>query len=252
MTTRTLRELQEAFADAVLGGEAGTLAQQLDPAGADAMQCIGIYRRSVQANLVRALRSAFPVVRRLVGDAFFDEAARQHAVARPPVCADLNRYGDGFSSFLEGYPHAAALPWLADVARLEWAVHEASMAADGEPPDYAALACLPAAEQAELRFALRPSVRVVRSAYPILAVWEANQADRDGTPGRTEGEDRVLVWRDAGLVRAAPMTPREADFVDSLGAGQSLGDAVGTPDWDAAACLQRLARESVLGPFRRP
>lgn len=252
MTTPTLRELQEAFADALLGGEAGPLAQQLDPTGADALQRIGIYRRSVQANLVRALRAAFPVVRRLVGDAFFDEAARQHAVARPPVCADLNRYGDGFGSFLQGYPHAAALPWLADVARLEWAVHEASMAAEGEAPDYAALARVPEAAQAGLGFALRPSVRVVRSAYPILAVWEANQPDRDGTPGRTEGDDRVLVWREAGLVRAAPMTPREADFVDALGTGRPLGEAVGSPDWDAAACLQRLARESVLGPFRRP
>ena len=249
MSTARLRPLQEAFADAVLGGDGQALAGLLEPAGAAAVSRIAIYRRGVGANLERALRTAYPVVLRLVGDAFLGEAARQYAAVQAPRCADLNRYGDGFADFLARYPYAASLPWLSDVARLEWAVHEASMAAEGEPPDFNALARVPAEQQAGLRLTLRPSVRVVRSDAPVLALWEANQPDRDGMPERTEGAERVLVWRASGTVRAVLLAAREADFVEALLQGRPLAVAVGEPDWDVGSCLQRLAQHGALGPF---
>lgn len=250
MNAPPLARWQEEFADAVLGEADGAFASRVEPAGPDAARRIAIYRRSVAANLVRALRGAYPVVLRLVGDAFFEEAARRHARAHPPACGDLNRYGEGFPAFLREYPHAAALPWLADVARLEWAVHEASMAGDCAPIDFPALSAVPAEAQGALVFSLHPSVRLVRSRHPILAIWEANQPDRDGSPDRDAGEDLVMAWREAGVVRAAALAPREADFLEAVTAGSALGEAVGEPDWDLAGFLARLAAHGILGAFR--
>jgi hypothetical protein len=250
MSTSNLRDLQEAFARAVLSDDAGEIAALLGPDGGVSGDRLAIYRRAVTANLVGALRAAYPVVVRLVGDAFFFEAAKRFARARPPECGDLNRFGSGFTAFLRNYGPAASLPWLSDVAKLEWACHEASLAADGDPLDLAALGCVPADRQGELRFDLHPSVRVVRSAWPVLAIWEANQTDRDGTPGREAGEDIVLVWREVGEVRAATLAPSEAAFIEALAAGSRLEDAIGAGDWDLPAFLVRIAGHGVLGPGR--
>ncbi len=250
MSGAGLRDLQESFARAVLADDDAGFASRLVPGGDESARHLAIYRRAVTANLVGALRGAHPVVVRLVGDAFFFEAARRFARSRPPRSGDLNRFGEGFGEFLADYEPATAMPWLADVARLEWACHEASMAGDGAALDLAALARVPPEDQGDLRFGLHPSVRVFRSAWPVLAIWEANQPDRDGTPDRGVGEDLVLVWREDGVVRAAALAPAEAAFVEALAAGSRLEDAVGAGDWDLPGFLLRLASHGVLGPVR--
>ncbi|HSS29308.1 MAG TPA: DNA-binding domain-containing protein, partial [Usitatibacter sp.] len=119
---------------------------------------IAIYRRNLFANLGNALAATYPVVQRLVGDAFFREAARQYVLAHPSHSGDLNDYGASFAGFLARYPHAATLAYLADVARLEWACHESYGAPDAAPFDLADLARVGADDYPRIRFQLHPSV----------------------------------------------------------------------------------------------
>ena len=244
-----LARLQAAFASAVTGGDEAAVAAHLAGDPALARRRLAIYREAIGANRRGALRSAYPVVARLVGDAFFDEAARRLAGSAPPACADLNRYGEGFPAFLATYAHAGPMPWLAEVARLEWAWHEALSAADVPGIDFAALAAVPAEEQPALRFSLHPSVRLVRSVWPVLAIWEANQPDRDGTPDRDEGADDVLVWREDQRVRLALLAPPDAEFVASLARGMPLEEAAGSEGWEFAPMLARLAEHGLLAGF---
>jgi Putative DNA-binding domain len=247
-----LDRLQEAFAAAVAGsgGEGEAFAPHLAGEPSLARRRLGLYRRAIESNLRRALRCAYPVLARLVGDGFFDEAARQFGHASPPDGADLNRYGAGFPGFLAAYGPAADLPWLADVARLEWAWHESLMAADSPGLDFAALARVPEAAQYGLRFEFRAGVRLVRSSWPVLAIWEANQPERDGQADREEGADDVLVWREEMRVRLALVEPREADFVASLLQGAGLEEAAAAvPGWDFAPALGRLAARGMLAGF---
>src|SRR5205814_1248125 len=108
-----------------------------------------IYRRNVLANLHDALAAAYPVVRRLVGDAFFRELAERFARAHPSASRDLHRYGKPLPQFIADYAPAVGLPYLADVARLEWAVAQAFHAASARAFDYAALAAVAEAERAQ-------------------------------------------------------------------------------------------------------
>jgi hypothetical protein len=178
----SLAKVQEGFARALLTGELESFASEIGGEPAQAASRLAIYQRSVMHNLCGALAAAFPVVRRLVGEAFFLEAATRHAQEEPSRCADLNRFGAGFVDFLAGYPHAAVLPYLADVARLEWAWNESLAAADAAGIDFAALARVSSGLQPRIRFAVHPAVRIVHSVHPVLAIWESNQPGRDGTP----------------------------------------------------------------------
>ena len=185
------------------------------------------------------------MVSRLVGDGFFGEAARHFGRQSPPV-----ERGAGFSAFLAAYAPAAGLPWLADVARLEWAWHESLMAGDAPALDFEALARVPEAAQPGLRFELHPSVRLVRSPWPVLAIWEANQPGRDGTPEREDGADDVLVWREEQRVRMALLAPEEAGVVLRLMQGAALEEAAAVAkDRDFTAVLGRLASGGLLAAF---
>ena len=73
---------------------------------------------------------------------FFNAAVDAYVRACPSTSGDLNVYGDAFGEFLAGYPPAADLPYLPDVARLEWAVDEAGRAADRDGSPEGVLAAL--------------------------------------------------------------------------------------------------------------
>ena len=216
-----------------------------------------IYRRNVLATLHDALAAAYPVVQRLVGTGFFREAAERFARAVPSRSGDLHLFGGGFAAFLADYPHARSLPWLADVARLEWACHESHYAADAAAFDFAALARVPAERHGEIRFALHPSVRLVRSDHPVVAIWEANQADRDGTPERDAGPDYAVVHRESGAARPRRIERGEWEFLERLAAGATLAAASEAPgDEEAArflaAALARYVAAGIISGFAAP
>ena len=237
---------QAAFLDAILDARGGVLSPGLE-----------VYRRNVRANLGAALAAAYPVVRRLVGESFFDEAGLRYVSANASRSGDLHEYGGAFASFLEVYEPARGLAYLADVARLEWACHESHHAADTQPFDMAALARVPAESFSELRFHLHPAARLMRSAHPIAAIWEANQPDRDGTPARAEGPDHVVVRREGLVVRVQAVAAAEWTLLAAFAAGAGLEDASaalapGDAQRILTASLARLVRDQVLCGFTLP
>lgn len=209
-----------------------------------------IYRRGVAAHAAGALAAAYPVVRRLVGEAFFAEAVRRYARAHPSSSGDLHEFGAAFGAFLARYAPARPVPILPDMARLEWALHECRLAGDGVGADFAALGTLGPAEHAYVRLAMHPAARLLSSAHPILAVWEANQAGRDGRPEPLPGPDHVLVHR-AGLEpRAARLAPAEWTIAKAIASGAALGEVVDGLDPDEArGFADALVRLAALGAF---
>ena len=213
---------------------------------------LAIYRRNVLATLGEALAAAYPAVRQLVGAAFFDEAARRYALAAPSRCGDLNAFGDGFGAFLGSYPFAAHLPWLGDVARLEWAVHACHHAPDATPLDAGRLSALAPGDPERLRLRLQASSCLLRSRYPVSAIREANVDGRDGTPRRLEGEDFLLVRREGVRVVVESLDASEWRFLERVSRGEPLGEACAAfadPARELGPCLARHARAGLFAGF---
>ena len=93
-----------------------------------AQQRLALYRGNLSATWSKALASAYPVLRELVGEEFFDALARAYGHSFPSSSGDLNQYGGEFPGFLRDFAHVAAYPYFADVALCEWAVHRAHFA----------------------------------------------------------------------------------------------------------------------------
>ena len=243
----SLRELQQCFAAAVLA-PAGAAPGFAIAGRAPAADRIDIYRNAVFANYRNALRASFPVVLRLVGEPFFNAAVDAFVQTHPSVSGDLNVYGDAFGDFLGSYSHASNLPYLADVARLEWAVDEAQRAADrvSAPDDVvAALAATPPERLPSTRLRLDPSCRLVASDFPILRIRQANQPghENDDPVSLDEGADHLVVRRGADGVVLARIGAGAHAFLAALAANASFGAALDAAqqadaDFDLGAVLR--------------
>lgn len=156
---------------------------------------LGIYQRSMQGNLSSVLSATFPVCSRLVGDAFFRQLAKKYIAKTQYSRPDITFYGEGFPDFVAQASSLHALCYLADVAQLEWACHQALNGALAPVLDTQALAAVPAREQSQLIFRLAKNSRLIYSPYPILRIWQVNQVDYEGdqTVDLSEAQTYSLV-----------------------------------------------------------
>jgi hypothetical protein len=217
---------------------AAILAREVDAAPLQALfhgapehitQRLAIYRANLQAARVGALQTAFPTVARIVGDEFFAALAREYGRAHPSANGNLNHFGAAFSEFLAGFAPAEELPYLPDVAALDWAMHQAESAADVRPLDLASLVQAlgtHAADQVTLQ--LHPSVALVRSRFPLADIWHYNASlaagkaiDRLELPNWDIGQS-VLVHRATWRVAVLHINEAEALAIDAVQHGESL------------------------------
>ena len=249
-----LRELQEAFYRAMMDPAAGErpLLAALEEAAPVAQQRLAAYRRVVHGTLGAALLATYPVVARIVGQAFFAEAARCYRLSRPSRSGDLNEYGGDFADFLEGYGHARELPYLGDVARLEWLVQSVYYAADAPPADLSALAAAAPERWGDVRLAFSPACARIDSAHPLDQIWRVNASDYEGdmTVDFAQGA-RVFVNRRADRVFVEGLAAAPARFIDALRGGESLAAATATAvsedaGFDPGPLLQRLVRDGIV------
>lgn len=256
----SLREVQHGFVAATLFGDSGALAGLDIVAGAlDPKARIAIYRNNVLGNYRKALAATYPIVQRLVGGAFFNAAIDAFVRAHPSPQGDVNRYGRELARFLAAYPPARELPYLPDVARLEWAIDQANIAADASPFDTAAMRAVPEDALGELRFVLHPSAQFVVSPYPIFRIWQVNQPGDTGDDrvDLGEGGDALLVRRASDGVVIERLAAGEHAFLAALAGNRSLNEATERasgidPSFDLAGALKRHVTAGSLVAFRAP
>jgi hypothetical protein len=202
------------------------------------------YISNGHALAVRALPAAYPVVARLLGDDSMADVSRALWHAHPPACGDAALWGDALPEFIERSTQLADEPYLADVARAEWALHCCATAADDpldERPDLDSFALLSSYDPAELTLRLAPGVAALHSVWPVADIIAAHQALDDGrvqyhecppTLAQTGQKIRERIAQDT-VVWRAQLVPRlrlahagEGLLLGAMLAGKSLGDAL--------------------------
>ena len=245
-----LRDTQLVLAASLLAGDAAA-ATQIRAGKLSVTRRLEIYRHNVYANLRGALKDIYPVILAIVGEAFFHCAADQFVQAHPSRSGDLNQFGGEWAAFLGTYLHAADIPYLPDVARLEWAWHLAFHAGDAPPFDLARLAALPAEEHGSLCFTLHPTVQLLKSNFPVMRIWEVNQATFTGEieVDWDAPTDTLLIRRDVtdGVsVLIERISPAGHAFLLALAQRATLESATTVAlDVDADFDLQGFVLESV-------
>ncbi len=258
MTTTGL-ERQHGFASALLDPGRPVPAGLGSWNGSDVASRYAVHRNNVLSSLVEALAATFPVVAELVGEAFFRRLAAQFARACPPRDPVLALYGDRFADFIADDEAAAALPYLADVARLEFARVRACHSADRLPIEQPiidrALSC--GEQTADLVIGLHPSLSVLWSRFAIVSIWGAHQGDADLGQVDPMRAETAIVLRMDNEVLVLPASNGAAAFVESLLRGDSLGQSAGVAAsaddaFDLAGSIGLLFRHCAITSIHLP
>jgi len=252
-----LGELQLAIRDAVLGGDAARPAALIMGDGLVPEARLQIYGHHIRSTLTAALEVTYPTVCRLVDRRFFAYAADQFIRAHPPSGPCLHEYGDRFADFLAEFPACREQRYLADVARLEWALHEAAHAEEMPALEASRLARVTADDVPRLVLTLDPSVSLLASTWPIDRIWHVNQpepiADEDVDLG-SRGVHLEIRRRD-GIASMRALDPAVYRLREALALGRTLEDAAEAAlavdgAFDLTRALHELIEDRILVDFR--
>jgi len=227
-----------------------------------ALSGLHAYRANAQAVAERSLVAAYPVLARLIGDEAMAALARDLWRVEPPLKGDLAWFGAGLAEWLGSIEAFRALPYLPDMARLEWAVHRAQVAADPAetPLDLQCLAGDP--ETLQVRFVAGSAA--VASPWPVFTIWREHRASPDAEPDLESARaalaagrgDIAWVWRRGHRVEVTSLSVGENELHRRLQVGSALGPALsstlaGEPDFSFEQWLTRALREGWLAGFAR-
>jgi len=265
-TAPALRVLQAQVLDAILpcgshgsDGSDGSLAREIPGiVGGDigSARRLEVYANNAAANFLESLRLGYPVVRRLVGEAYFEQCVREYRRTYPSRSGDLQHAGTSFPDFWRELHGADRYRYLADVARFEWLIQESLTAADEAPFDFARLGAIAVHDYNRLRFRVHAATRRFASPFPIQAIWEAN-ADADVEPPVIDldaGGDRLLIVRAAGGIEFLRLAEGEWALLAAIDQGAAFSAAVTTAgraagEFDASATLQKFVLQGVIVDF---
>jgi hypothetical protein len=227
--------------------------------GSDPTRRLAVYRNNVVVSLIEALAETFPVVQELVGETFFRGMAGVFVRHDPPQSVQLVDYGAEFPAFIERFDPARSVPYLADVARLEFLRVRAFHAADADPvsPEQMAQALADPEQLPTLRVGCHPSLGLLRSRYAVVSLWAAHQGVGDLAQVNPCVPESALIVRTGLEVHVVALPPGGDLLIAGFAAGRSLGEAAGLvmaahPDFNLTTHLALLLQVNALTSFSLP
>ncbi|WP_210546665.1 DUF2063 domain-containing protein [Rhodoferax sp. PAMC 29310] len=226
----------------------------------DPARRLAVYRNNMMVSLVDALANTFPVTEELVGEEFFRAMAQVFVRAHPPRTRVLCHYGHELPSFIAQFSPAAGLPYLADVAHLEFLRLQALHAADAQSMDAQRIAAVMQDTDAlpSVRWQLAPSLHLLCSPHAAVSVWATHQ---EGSGIALEDIDlqraeSALIFRSGWDVMVLQISPGMTELVNHLLSKATLGEAIDQafacePDFDLSRALADLIRHGLLIDVQR-
>jgi len=217
---------QSTFYRALLNPDLPVPPGLVDAEGRPAGRRFSVYRNNVTSGLIEVLEKGFPVLQKLLGEAYFKALAVAFLRQHPPTSRIMMLYGAQMPGFLAGFAPLAHLPYLPDIARLEQALRDSYHATDAAPTDAARLAALTPEAFMAARFKLAPALRLIASDWPVFSIWAANS--REGTPPLIMQPEDAIITRPEFDPQPHLLPPGGSAFLTALSAGKNVGQALET------------------------
>lgn len=229
---------------------------QVEQQGSDAQsRRFNIYRNNRAVSLIENLKATFPAVHKLVGDAYFTAVAQSFINEHPPQSPVMAEYGDGFGEFIRQSPNAKSIPYVADLASLEWSRLQSYHSADAEVLTLDILTSVDPSDYESLAFNMHPSLFLLSSHWPVGSLWSEIISPADAETDKPDidmkASEHVVVVRPEYEVNLQVLPQSGALLLEHLQSGETLFQAVSSvtqndPEFDAGFHLQGLIS---LGAF---
>jgi len=196
----------------------------------DQQRRFNVYRNNRMVSLIDNLRSTYPALRQLVGDEFFTAGATAFINVTPPTQPVMAEYGEGFGRFIMSLPNTRNMPFLNDIAQLEWQRLQAYHCRNAQVLNSSALAEVAPDTFLSMRFQCHPALHCLVSEWPIGAIWSicsegsASEPNAHRDINMRDGES-VVITRPHLDVLVNRIDHAAAIFLNALCSGETLGDS---------------------------
>ena len=252
-----LSEIQQRFKDGLISPAADAadderLTDLFETGNIPFSGRFAVYRDNLFNSLTRVLCGTFPAVEALVGEGFMKTVCHAYIKDNLPKAGNLNLYGAGFPAFLQSFPAAQSVPYLPDVARLEWAKNAAYHAEDDVALTPHGLQEISNRDGDNLALSLRASCSLLASDWPVMSILKFTQ-DEGGndTLSLDRPGEKLLVYRPEFEVRLRPLDDAGFKFLELVSGSAPLPEVIESftvvyPKSDVSSLLAGFINEGVL------
>lgn len=184
-----------------------------------------IYQQNVLSSLSAALHDAYPLIKKIVGDDFFNGLAKHYVERYPSRQSYLQPYGEYFKEFLAEFGPSTALVYLPQMAEFEWACHQLFYAADAHPFDIHEWQALSPEQYEQTHLSLDPASSLHAFTYPILDIVDLCNGKREEEVNLDPGNSYVLLHRPFLEIMVHSLTHAEWLFLSAINEGETLKSA---------------------------
>jgi hypothetical protein len=175
-----------------------------------------IYAEAYFARISDSLAEDFSSVKRLVGEEGFLQLVSDYLKEYPSRFENLAEVGYAFSNFLSLHEVSEFIPYIADLANLEWLLIESFYAPDGELLNWETVREISPETWKNARFNLNPSVRLMHSSWSVDRFWskEENQIQKQSR--------KIMIFRKEGNVAVSSILDFEFQALQKITSNHSL------------------------------
>lgn len=193
------------------------------------------YRNNWRTALTNALADFFIATRSLLDEGNFFLVARNFVESHHAKVSDLNCYGSEFPQYIKD--EFEELPYLGDVAKLDWLWHKVFYCRDDKIMDYDEIQRKLNLDPDEIFLIASNSLNLLTSNYPVLDIWnfatlesdenvddcdqdeesEFSDCDSDFDPlGKEEASYAYVIWRQGYERKVLPVDEGEKILIDGI------------------------------------
>lgn len=221
--------------------------------GVPGTERLGVYKEGYDVRIREALAEVYEAVRFVLGEPRFAVMAAEYAKRYHSRDYNLSRVGRHLPEFLKQSEYANGLPFIPDLARLEWLIADAFHSFHETPLVPADLAGISEERLLGARIIFQSGVAVCRSSWPVLDIWNARKTSRDKVDvNLVDRPQSLLVCRTGLQVRCELLESWQFEFLSSLLQGDTMDAAsekITSPPDDfsqVAALFSKLMAEGLL------
>ncbi len=218
-----LAQLQRDLQRHVLNGDVAIASAVNGTAAVPAATRLSVYCDAYRARLAEALEANMPHLRELLGAEEFGIVARRYIDTHPSQYASIRWFGDRLAHELER-SHVSQ-PWIAELARWEWALAASFDAQDAAALGIESLGSVAPGEWAGLRLEFHPSVQVLRLQTNAQGLFKALSETRTAPqPAVLDRAQPWLLWRQDLKTQYRSLEPDETAALEVMRSGGSFGE----------------------------
>ena len=215
-------------------------------------QLINIYRNNFVISLRELLEQLFPVTQALVGNEYFTQTSRQFINDCPLKEPHLNHYGGTFVSFLEGLKTLEHMPFVAQMAELEWHLDRISHIYHEPNFDFDGLAKIGEDQYLNIHFILADTCHLQASSMDLIALHKDLSEPKTTNPSTQEAnyqqQSYILVLQNhQGESALMPINHQHWTWLTGLQNGFTLAQLCDIENTDIASLMAQITDWIALG-----